>query len=193
MIAGLLTLQINRACAAALAAKKYNNLPAGTVVLSDGMTFAPGEKKRLLSRAGVEEMEGEMLKLNGSIHCTQIARDYPMKHHFAPGVYIREILMPAGAFLIGAEHTTEHFNIVLSGRASVIIEEKVHEIVAPDIFVSRPGVRKVLKIHETMRWQTVHANPNNETDIAKFEATLCVMSATYRNHFAGMRPAPPTE
>lgn len=103
--------------------------------------------------------------------------DCPLEHKFAPGVYLREIIMPKGAFIIGHEHKTEHFNIVLSGRARVLIGGDVQEIVAPCIFVSKPGVRKVLYILEEMRWATVH--PTEETNVGRLEDELIAKSATY--------------
>lgn len=151
--------------------------------LADGSLIQQGEKRNMLSRAGVEELEGALLKIEGSTECSRLR----LSHHFAPGIYVREIFMPAGEFVIGAEHTSEHFNVVLTGRASIIADGEVVEVVAPATFVSRAGVRKVLQIHEDMIWQTIHANPENETDTTKLEANLCVMSATHKAHFEGMK------
>ena len=110
----------------------------------------------------IERAEAELLKL------PQL--DCPLTHKFAPGVYMREILMPAGSFIIGHEHKTEHFNVVLSGRARVMMDGVVEEIVGPCTFVSKPGVRKVLYILEDMRWATVH--PTRETDLDKLDRKL---------------------
>lgn len=151
--------------------------------LADGSLIQQGEKRHMLSKAGIEELEGELLKIEGSTECSRLR----LSHHFAPGIYVREIFMPAGEFVIGAEHTTEHFNIVLSGRATIIAEGEVIEVVAPATFVSRAGVRKVLQIHDDMIWQTIHANPENETDTTKLESQLCTMSATHKAHFEGMK------
>jgi hypothetical protein len=67
------------------------------------------------------------------------------------------------------------------------MEGAVHEIRGPSTFVSRAGVRKVLWIHEDMRWQTLHPNPSDERDTAKLEAQLCRMSDSYLRHFEGMQ------
>jgi hypothetical protein len=91
----------------------------------------------------------------------------PLKHQFAKGVYFREIFMPAGTFVVGHEHKTEHFNVVLSGCAKVLMDGEVVDIIAPCVFVSKPGVRKCLLITEDMRWATIH--PTDETDIEKLE------------------------
>jgi hypothetical protein len=103
--------------------------------------------------------------------------EMPLKHQFAPGVYFREILMPAGTFVVGHEHKTDHFNVILTGRARVLIDGVVEELAAPAVFRSGPGVRKVLYILEDMRWATIH--PTQETDVDKLEAELIVKSPTF--------------
>jgi quercetin dioxygenase-like cupin family protein len=101
----------------------------------------------------------------------------PLTHHFAPGVYMREVCMPAGAIILGHEHTTEHFNIVLTGSARVLIDGKLSFIKAPCVFSSGVGVRKALLIEEEMRWMTVH--PTDETDLGKLEETLIKKSEVF--------------
>lgn len=96
----------------------------------------------------------------------------PVTHHFSPGMYLREIFMPAGTFVVGHEHKTQHQNIVLTGRARVLMEGRISEIAAPCVFESGPGVQKVLYIIEDMRFITVHANPEDCTDVVKLEEQL---------------------
>lgn len=95
----------------------------------------------------------------------------PLKHYFAPGCYIREIFMPADSIVIGKIHRTEHFNIIQKGRVTIIHDDYSRdELKAPVTFVSKPGVQKILYIHEDTVWSTVHLT--NETDIAVLEALL---------------------
>ena len=96
----------------------------------------------------------------------------PVAHFFAPGIYIREIFMPAGTMVIGRIHKTEHFNVLLEGRARVVVDGEVHELSAPCTFVSRSGVSKVLNVIENCRWQTIHANPENLNDVEVLESQL---------------------
>lgn len=96
----------------------------------------------------------------------------PVEHFFAPGIYIREIFMPAGTMVIGRIHKTEHFNVLIEGRARVVIDGEVHELSAPCTFVSRAGISKVLNVIEDCRWQTIHANPENLTDVEVLESQL---------------------
>lgn len=156
------------------------------VRLADGTLIPQGEKRHLLSREGVEELEGALLHVPGSTSAERLK----LIHRFEKGMYIREIHMPKGEFIIGAEHTTRHWNAIIAGRASVIMEGAVHEIVAPHAFISEAGVRKVLSIHEDCIWQTWHTNPTDERDADKLEASLCVMSESYKAHFADMKGLP---
>ncbi len=120
----------------------------------------------------IERVEAEMLTIN-QVEC-------PVTHRFTPGMYMREVFMPKGAFVIGHEHRTEHFNIVLSGSALVMIDGVVARIVAPCVFTSGAGVRKVLFIEEDMRWATTHVT--DLTDLKELEAQLIVKSPTFTSH-----------
>lgn len=92
----------------------------------------------------------------------------PVIHRFGPGIYIREIHMPAGAFAIGARHLTEHYNIMLKGRVTVANDNgTTTELFAPMAFVGKPG-QKVGYVHEDVVWQNVYAT--DETDIETLEA-----------------------
>jgi len=126
----------------------------------------------------MEELERKLLPIGG-LQCQLV-------HLFAPGVYIRGIHMPAGAWVLGHEHKTEHFNIVLTGKANVMMDGvTVEEIAAPAVFKSGPGVRKLLYILEDMHWLTVHAT--DETDVAKLEDMLVVKSEAWREHNASLK------
>lgn len=102
------------------------------------------------------------------IECGELmAQDCPVTHRFTPGCYLREILMPKGTRIIGKIHATEHFNILLTGRVTVLTAEGVEEITAPYTFVSKAGVQKVVYIHEDCIWQTVHVT--DKTDLEEIE------------------------
>lgn len=103
--------------------------------------------------------------------------DCPLKHYFAPGVYIREIFMPAGAIVIGKIHRTEHFNIIQKGRVRLISEDADQELTGPFTFVSKAGVQKVLEILEDTIWSTVHLT--EERDLEKLEAALIEPDDSY--------------
>lgn len=93
--------------------------------------------------------------------------ELPLLHDFSPGLYMRRIFMPKDTFVIGKTHKTEHFNIILSGAANVMIDGEVRLIKAPHVFKSGVGAKKALFILEDMIWMTTH--PTDETDLDKLE------------------------
>lgn len=119
--------------------------------------------------AVMERAEGIMLEMP-QVEC-------PVIHHFAPGVYMREMRVPAGTIVIGHEHKTEHLNVVMSGRAVVMIDGVRHDVRAPYAVTSKPGTRKIALVLEDMVWATVHAT--TETDPEKLEAALITKSQTW--------------
>src|SRR5207244_83087 len=86
--------------------------------------------------------------------------------------YAREILIRAGTVLTGKVHSTEHLNIVSQGRIIVWTEDGMKEVAAPCTLVSRPGTKRVGFALEDTVWTTIHANPQNLTDLAALEAAL---------------------
>ncbi len=146
-------------------------------ILGLGTRGAPG---RVLSSLPASGATPEQLARVEARMLAQPQLDAPVLHRFAPGVYLRSVVMPAGADVIGHEHRTEHFNLLLRGRCLVLSEGRVVELRAPAVFVSGAGVRKVLHILEETEWATVHAT--TETDVEKLESAMVTKSAVWRLH-----------
>ena len=91
-------------------------------------------------------------------------------HHFAPGVYARELRVPAGSVITGAVHRTEHLNICAVGHLTVVNGDDKRDIRGPYIFTSPPGTKRAAVVHEDTVWITIHAT--NETNIDKLESVL---------------------
>ena len=90
--------------------------------------------------------------------------DCPITHRFSPGIYIREVVMPADSYVVGHHHKTVHFNNMLSGRLTILNEDGTKtELVAPQSFISPPG-RKIAYIHEDVIWQNVFATDERDVD-----------------------------
>ena len=94
----------------------------------------------------------------------------PVKHVFAPGVYGREITMPAGMFVIGRIHRHGHLNVISKGRCRVLTEFGYDELTAPCTFASQPGAKRMVHVIEETVWTTVHLT--NETDVDKIMAEV---------------------
>ena len=88
-------------------------------------------------------------------------------HHFAPGVYAREMKIPKGVVVTGKIHKTTHLSIVSQGRISIATEEGNKIIEAPAIFVTKPGTKRAAYALEDTTFITIHVT--EETDLEKIE------------------------
>lgn len=91
-------------------------------------------------------------------------------HHFAKGLYAREIFIPKGTTLTGKIHKTEHMNVISKGDISVMTDEGIKRLKAPCTIISQPGTKRVGYAHEDTVWTTFHAT--DETDLVKLEEQL---------------------
>lgn len=138
---------------------------------------------RDLYHQGIEEIEKALLTAFKEDDPRFKEIECPLKHSFeAPGTYLRTIEMPAGSIILGAEHLTTHWNFVWRGRAQVMIDGVIEEIVGPCAFVSKAGIRKVLYILETMTWSTLHVT--DLTDPEEIEFQITKTTATIKQRYA---------
>lgn len=120
----------------------------------------------------LEQVESAMLSMPQA--------DVGNQHHFAPGVYIREGFIPAGAIVLGHEHKTECFNICLFGALLLRIGNEIVEIRAPKIIKTPPGVRKIAYAIEDTSWLNIF--PTDQTDLAKIEDQFAKKSRVFLEH-----------
>ncbi len=123
-----------------------------------------------LTPAVVERVETAMLALPQA--------DCPVFHHFGPGIYVREVNLPAGITAIGHAQRLPHLNIMLRGRVRMYREDgSTVEIAAPALFVAPPG-RKIGEIIEDVVWLNVYAT--SETDVEALERTYLDKSPAWQ-------------
>lgn len=95
--------------------------------------------------------------------------EFPLKHHFAPSIYGREITLPKGSAIVGKLHKHAHMNNISKGHVRVVTEFGSYELVAPCSFVSEPGTKRVVVALEETIWTTYHPNPTDTQDLAVIE------------------------
>ena len=104
--------------------------------------------------------------------------DCPLNHRFIGGMYIREILMPAGSLITSMEHLTTHPYFVLQGRVSVYSDNFGEQLItAPYTGTTIPNTRRVLFVHEDCVWVTIHRTdvvPKDESQESIEEAVKIV-------------------
>lgn len=88
----------------------------------------------------------------------------PTRHKFAPGVYVREMFVPAGVIATGAVHKTEHLTIVV-GHCHLTTDDGTKEFSGYHSFVSKPGAKRAIYAIEDTIVSTIH--PTEETDLDK--------------------------
>lgn len=102
---------------------------------------------------------------------------FPLRHIFTPGIYTREITLPAGVVLVGKIHRERHVNFISRGRVQVYTEQGgLEELIGPLTMVSEPGTKRVVHVIEETVWTTIHHNPTDETDLDKLEDIVIVPS-----------------
>lgn len=120
----------------------------------------------------LDVVEARIVQLGGAIRERGTDLDItPTKHRFTPGLYIRELFMPAGYLITGEKHRTEHPYVVLRGRALVYNELTAQwdTIQAPHFGITKPGARRLLIIVHDMIWATFHVTPHTDVETIENE------------------------
>jgi hypothetical protein len=97
---------------------------------------------------------------------------YGRRDFFAPGLYAREVCVPAGHCVVGKIHRHEHLCMVLGDVTVFDPVQGIRRILGCETFVTPAGVKRAVLTHAVTWWTTFHANPTDERDIAKLEAML---------------------
>jgi hypothetical protein len=97
-------------------------------------------------------------------------------HHFAPGIYMRQVRIPADGLVTGAIHKTEHLNILAQGELTVWTDEGMKRLKAPTVIKSSPGTKRAGYAHTEVVWITVHPNVTDERDVEKLRVALTTNS-----------------
>jgi hypothetical protein len=127
-----------------------------------------------LQSRDIAKAESSMLQLPQA-ECSVI-------HHFGPGLYVREVHMPAGILAIGHAQRFAHLNVFLRGRVRMLNDDgTTTDLVAPMMFVGKPG-KKAGYVLEDVVWQNIYAT--DETNIEKLERMFLVKSDEFSAHQA---------
>ena len=92
----------------------------------------------------------------------------PVTNHFTPGLYCREIFMPAGAVVTSRIHRYRHPFVMSLGKCFVYMggEEPGawRMLEAPYFGITEPGTRRFLYILEDTIWTTFHVTDKTDVD-----------------------------
>lgn len=115
-----------------------------------------------------EQMREKILALEaGILDCPQMG--WETFHHFAPGIYLREVRIKQGHVVTGAIHKKAHLNILAQGEIAVWTEDGMKRIQAPAVIPSQPGIKRAGYALSDTVWMTVCHNPDDLKDIPALE------------------------
>lgn len=89
----------------------------------------------------------------------------PVRHFFSPGVYARELSIPAGVCLTGAVHKYEQLNILSAGTMHVLTEEGIRLVSAPFTVVSPPGTKRIAYAVTDCVWTTILGTDEMDVEV----------------------------
>ena len=136
------------------------------------------EQIQSLQQLLIDNADGENIEGDGKniIH----SKNFPLKHTFADGVYVRQMDMQADSMVVGAIHNHLHVWFLLTGHLMVITEDTTEEFIAPCYVLATPGSKRVIYAMEDSIFVNIHKNPYNIKDIKKLEDDL--VSLTFEDY-----------
>lgn len=78
-------------------------------------------------------------------------------HYHVPGLYGREMWMPADCLITGKIHKTEHICILSKGKVTVANGGESVTYEAPATIISKVGAKRAVYAHEESVWTNFHA------------------------------------
>ena len=88
-------------------------------------------------------------------------------HYFIPGIYVREIWLPAGTLCVSKTHKRDLICILSKGIFRIVSDEFTETIEAPYTFISKKGVKRAVFAFTDVVFTTIHRT--DETDLTKIE------------------------
>lgn len=80
-----------------------------------------------------------------------------LKHYSAGGVFIREAEYPAGCFIVGRVHKTDHLFVLLSGKLTVWTKDSKKTFTAPCVVESKAGTQRFGYFHQNGKVLNIHS------------------------------------
>lgn len=101
---------------------------------------------------------------------SMIKIDLQIKHHFGPGIYIKESFIPERHYVETHEHKYDHFGMLGKGRAMVELDGIADIEEGPAVIMIKAGVKHKITALTDVTWFCLHAT--NETDPDKVDQVL---------------------
>lgn len=126
-----------------------------------------------------ERVRGMLMFLEQKMNADDASHNgagYLTNSMFIDGIYVREIHIPKGNFVVGKIHKHDHPNMILKGSVMVMTEDGVSKLEAPHTEVSPAGCKRFLFTLEDTIWTTIHRT--NATNVVDAEEEIIAKSYT---------------
>ena len=146
--------------------------------MKEEITLSKREEIQALQELLISNADGENIEGDGNeiLH----SNNFPLKHTFADGIYIRQMDMKSDSMVIGAIHNHLHAWFLLTGHLMVVTEDTTEEFIAPCYVLATPGSKRVIYAMEDSIFVNIHKNPNNIKDIKELEDEI--VSLTFEDY-----------
>ncbi len=134
-----------------------------------------GDLSTQVCRSDILKLQRSIEELPDAKGEEELERDYN-EHFFAPGVYGRQMTIPAGMCIVGKIHKHAHINVITEGVIKVVTQFGEDVYHAPRTWVSEPGTKRAVYALEETVWLTIHANPEDKEDIREIEEDVIASS-----------------
>lgn len=116
------------------------------------------------------ELEAAIKTIDGAYDMQEF-NEGKITHHFATGVYGRELFIPKGNVIVSKIHRGKTFNVIAKGVIAVICPNKGFNIYeGPHCFVSEPYTKRIVIAIEDTLWITSHGT--DKTDLNEIEEEI---------------------
>jgi len=148
-------------------------IPAIHTEVNSGLIdpVAPHElAKRKVTRERIYALQDSLEEL---IDTKQVEKEMgTLKHYFIPGVYARELFIPAGTVMVSKLHKFPRLCMILQGEVSFTTEYGSQRVKAPYTAEFIPGSKVALYTHTDVIWTAIFGT--DETDVNTIEDFLTV-------------------
>jgi hypothetical protein len=115
---------------------------------------------KAITRADVVNFEKRIME--HPAHLT--AKDFTVRHHFAYGVYMRELHIPKDMIVVGKIHKYPCLALLSKGKMELLVDGEIVKIAAPRVMVSPAGIKRVGRALEDSIFITAHGTFKTDAD-----------------------------
>lgn len=133
------------------------------------LTAIDNAPAKVFFRQWILALEAHANKLIETGEAKSNKEDIQYQHFFAPAktggfLYARAGTLPVGSLVFGEIHKDPCINILLKGVLLVRTENGIKRVVAPDIFVTGRGIKKIGYVEEEAFMANIHLTETNDPE-----------------------------